>query len=49
MTFPVARFPVKDAIFPADLDGNFNWDEIGQGQTPETLTSVRSRKMKKNR
>ena len=47
MTFPVARFPVKDAIFPADLDGNFNWDEIGQGQIPETLTSVRSRKMKK--
>jgi hypothetical protein len=47
MTLPVARFPVKDAIFPADLDGNFNWDEIGQGQVPETLTSVRSRKMAK--
>jgi len=47
ITLPVPHFPVQDAILPKDLDGNFNWDEIGQGAQPETLVSTRTRKMKK--
>lgn len=47
ITLPVPHFPVQDAILPKDLDGNFNWDEIGQGAQPETLVATRTRKMKK--
>lgn len=47
ITLPVPHFPVQDAIFPKDLDGIYNWDEIGQGQQPETLVTTRALKMKK--
>lgn len=47
LTLPVPRFPVEDAIFPADLEGNYQWEDIVQGKQPETLVNTRNRKMGK--
>jgi hypothetical protein len=47
LTLPLPRFPVEDAIFPADLEGNYQWEDIVQGKIPETLTNTRTRKMAK--
>jgi len=49
LTVKVPNFGLEDAIHPEDLDGNWNWDMILQGEQPESLVAERERKLSKMR
>lgn len=41
----IPHFPLDDAITPNDLDGQISWDDVRNGISLETVSSVRARKM----
>lgn len=49
LTLMVPRFPTTDSILPTDLGNNYRWEDVIEGEQPETLVAVRDRKMAKHR
>lgn len=49
LSLMVPRFPTTDSILPTDIGNNYRWEDVIEGEQPETLVAVRDRKMSKHR